>query len=358
MRLISSRPPLVVLGESTSDGVGVFSFAHLPVGILKVVADHGADGFVGSAPLRVSDGEVTEVTLVLSATRGVRGSVVDVEAHPIAGATLQIEGPPWRVPSATSEDGGTFHLTVVPDEATTLVASARGYATAHIPLGPREDGELILRVQLAAAPPVRGLVYGVDGDGVPAEVIACAGQPLEAHARSADDGSFQLPGSTLGCEAVAEQSSGASSEPVVLAEGRPILRLKLPGGIEGTVVDERGAPVSSFSVGIESYSGARGKQGGVGGAHRFEDQGGAFRLEKLAPGSYVLTASAAGKPPTRSESVEVAIQLQSPPMEPWQCQSASSSPDSVPVGVPIRRLELGQSTCSSTEPKLCQNPIC
>jgi hypothetical protein len=33
------------------------------------------------------------------------------------------------------------------------------------------------------------------------------------------------------------------------------------------------------------------------------------------------------------------FQLQSPPMEPWQCQSASSSPDSVPVGVPIPPLE-------------------
>jgi hypothetical protein len=32
---------------------------------------------------------------------------------------------------------------------------------------------------------------------------------------------------------------------------------------------------------------------------------GAFRLEKLAPGSYVLTAGAPGRPPTRSDSVTV-----------------------------------------------------
>jgi hypothetical protein len=84
------------------------------------------------------------------------------------------------------------------------------------------------------------------------------------------------------------------------------LRLQAGGAIEGVVVDERGSAVPSFSVGVESFSAARGRSGRGGGRSRsVDDARGAFRLESLAPGTYVLTASAPGKPPARSDPIAV-----------------------------------------------------
>jgi hypothetical protein len=276
----------MMLRDARSQRGGLFSFAHVAPGGVRVVADHGTDGFASSAELYVEEGRSTEVTLVLSAAGGVRGTVVDIERRPVAGA---------------------FYLALVPDEATSLIAVARGYETAHVALANREDrAKVVVRIQLAAAPPVEGDVSGEGGEPIRAQIVACAGQPLEARVVSSEDGTFKLPASAIGCEAVAEQTGYAPSDPATVVSGRRVLlRLKAGGSIEGVVVDDVGAGVPSFTLGIESYSSARGRGGGGGGPRGFEDLRGAFRLDKLAPGSYVLTASAAGKPPARSDSIEV-----------------------------------------------------
>jgi hypothetical protein len=94
---------------------------------------------------------------------------------------------------------------------------------------------------------------------------------------------------------------------VVVAEGRRTrLQLKAGGSIEGSVVDERGVGVPSFSLGVESFVSPRGaRRTEAGSARKIEDPSGAFVWDKLSPGSYVLTASAPGRPITRSDSIEV-----------------------------------------------------
>jgi hypothetical protein len=90
------------------------------------------------------------------------------------------------------------------------------------------------------------------------------------------------------------------------ASGRVTLRLQAGSAIEGVVVDDRGSAVPSFTVGVESFSPARGKSLGRGPSKSFDDVRGAFRLENLAPGTYILTATAQNQPPARSESIAVA----------------------------------------------------
>ena len=305
VHLVSTAAPLAVLAEATSAADGSFSFPRVAPGSVHLAADHGADGFVSSAALAVADAALPAVTLVLSPSRGVRGTVEGPDHHPVVGVIVSIDGLPWTVPTATSDDAGAFHLTVVPDEATALVATAHGYAPARLALGHRDNTELLVRIELSTAPPISGVVYGVDGEGVRAQVFACAGQRAEVHVSSGDDGTFQLPASAIGCDAFAEQG-GASSQAVALADARQVTLRLLPGGsIEGAVVDDRGAGVPAFTVGIESFTSSRGRRGTGSGGRRFEDIAGAFRLDQLAPGTYVLTASAAGKPPTRSDPVEV-----------------------------------------------------
>jgi hypothetical protein len=306
VRLVSPRPPYKVYRDAISDSAGMFSFAHVGRERVRVVADHEPEGFVSSAELQASEGRSEEVTLVLSATSGVKGTVVDGEQHPIAGATLSVEGVPWRAPTATSDEAGAFRLIIVPDQATSLLAVARGFKAAHVALGHRDERtELAVQVQLAAASAVKGDVQSVEGEPIAAQVVACAGQSSEETTTSADDGSFELPASTIGCAAVAHLAGYASSDPIAIADGRRVLlRLKTGGAIEGVVLDERGSGVPSFNLGIEAYVSTRG--GNVDrGPRPFEDARGAFHWDKLAPGRYVLTASVPGKPPARSAFVEV-----------------------------------------------------
>jgi hypothetical protein len=306
VRLVSPGAPYHVSRDTTTDGAGTFSFTHVNPERIRVVADHDPEGFVSSAELSVKEGQTEEVTLVLSATSGVRGTVVDAEQHPVTGAAISVEGVPWKVPGSTSDDAGGFHLIIVPDQASSLVALARGYKAARVVLGRRDERtELVVRVELAMAAPVAGDVYGVDGEPLRAEIVACAGQPSEFGTKSAEDGTFELPPSTIGCDAVAQLAGYAPSDPAAVVEGRRVaLHMKAGGGIEGTVVDDRGSGVPSYSLGIESYAGIRG--GALDkGPRKFEDVRGAFRWDKLAPGAYVLSAVARGMPPVRSELIQV-----------------------------------------------------
>jgi hypothetical protein len=307
VRLVSTSPPYTVYRNTRSDPGGAFSFAHVGPWRGRVVADHDPDGVVTSAVLYADAGQSTEVTLVLSAAGAVRGTVVDADGHPVAGVALSVEGVPWIVPAATSDDAGFFRLNTVPHEATSLVAVARGYRTARAALGPRDDQtELVVRVELTAAAPVDGRVLDDDGNPMRARVVACEDQPSESRTSSRDDGTFQLPPSAIGCEAVAEHSEYSPSDAVPVEEGRTmVLRLTAGGSIAGAVVDERGQGLPSFTVGIESFLPARGRPFDRLTPRSLDDVRGSFLWDKLAPGSYVLTASAPGRPPARSAAIDV-----------------------------------------------------
>jgi hypothetical protein len=274
---------------------------------MRVVADHGSDGAVSSADLRVADGRSIEITLVLSTAGSVFGTVVDADDHPVAGATLSILGAPWTVPDTTSDPAGAFRFVAVPREATFLAAVAAGYRAARVALPQRDDqADREVRVHLVAAPPVEGEVRDPDGQPTRAAVVACGGQPSETRTVSADDGTFELPSSSIGCSAVAQHDEYAPSEPAAVVDGqRLVLHLKAGGSIDGMVVDERARGIPSFSVGIETFSGAQARSPRSRGPRSFEDARGAFRWDSLAPGSYVLTVAAPGKPTTRSDAIDV-----------------------------------------------------
>ncbi len=307
VRLVSAGLSSVVLRTAKSASAGRFSFAGVGPAPVRVVADHGLEGAVSSADLRVSDGRNIEITLVLSTAGSVFGTVVDADGHPVAGATLSLQGAPWTLPDTTSDVAGAFRFTAVPREATSLVATANGYRASRVSLPHRDDlADREVRIRLATAPPVEGEVRDSDGQPARAAVVACGGQPSETRTASADDGTFELPSSTIGCSAIAQHDEFAPSDPTAIIDGqRIVLHLKAGGAIAGVVVDERARGVPAFTVGIESYSGAQARSPQSRGPRSFDDAHGAFRWEKLAPGSYVLTVAASDKPPTRSDAIEV-----------------------------------------------------
>jgi PDZ domain/Carboxypeptidase regulatory-like domain len=307
VRLVSASLPYTVYRDGRSDRTGAFSFPHVGPWRVRVVADHGSDGIVTSAALHVVERTTTEITLVLSAASAVRGIAVDAQNHPIEGAAISVEGVPWSVPAETSDDAGAFRLPSVPEEATSLVAVARGYRTARAPLGPRDDDkELVVRIVLTAADAVAGDVRDDEGNPVRARVVACEDSPAEARVTSAADGSFELPPSAIGCNAVAEHAELAPSETAEVVEGKRLaLRLKAGGSIAGAVVDGHGAGLPAFTLGIESFLPLRGRGFDRTGPRSFEDARGAFQWDRLAPGTYVFTAGAPGVPPVRSAPIDV-----------------------------------------------------
>jgi len=308
VRVVSPRPPFRLLHEAACDAQGGAALPQASTETVRVVASHEPEGVVTSAELTLRPDEGREVELVLTAAEAVRGTVADTNDYPVAGAALSIDGMPWAVSGAASDADGAFRLATVPHEATALVVAARGFRTATISLTTpgASPAERVVRVRLATAPAVEGDVSDLDGHPVRARVIACEGEPSESIATSGPDGRFSLPPRAIGCGVVALSETSAASDTVVAVEGQRLtLRLKPGGSIEGVVVDERGAAVRPFMIGIESFSASRGKSVRSGGQRSVDDPRGAFRLERLAPGTYVLTASGQGKPPTRSDPVAV-----------------------------------------------------
>ncbi len=311
VHLVSPSAPYEQADEARTDPTGSATFPHPHLDRLRVIAVHYPQGVVTSDEIVLKEDETTEVELIVSSADAIVGKVVDTSDHPVGGATLAVDGMPWALaPTTVTESDGTFRLTTVPHEAGALVAVARGFRTGRATLVTRrartELAESVVRIELVPAPPVEGDVLDVDGNGVRARVVACEHDPSESETSSGADGKFALPASATGCAIVAIDDAYGASDAVTAVEGhRLTLRLKPGGAIEGVVVDERGSAIPSFTLGIESFTGERGKSGRSSGQRPFEDRGGSFRWDKLGPGTYVLTASAPGKPPTRSDPVEV-----------------------------------------------------
>ncbi len=159
-------------------------------------------------------------------------------------------------------------------------------------------------------------------DGVAGTVVDAEGQPVARAAVGCDDrgshltsstdaeGRFRLPVEASGCSVVAHHPQHPSSERVRVEAGKDnVVKLGSGGAIEGVVVDPQGTPVPAYRLTVELFLpktegidiGARGRP------TRVDDAAGAFRLDKLPPGKYVLGANAEGHPPGKSDTVEVEV---------------------------------------------------
>lgn len=157
---------------------------------------------------------------------------------------------------------------------------------------------------------VTGTVLDSDGQPVARAAVGCDDRSAQFTTTTDMEGRFRLPAEAAGCMVIAHHSQHPSSERVRVEAGKDnIVKLGAGGAIEGVVVDEQGAAVTSYRLTIELFlAKTEGVDIGVRGRpKKVEDPAGAFRLEKLPPGKYVLGASAEGHPPGKSETVEVEV---------------------------------------------------
>jgi hypothetical protein len=153
----------------------------------------------------------------------------------------------------------------------------------------------------------------VDSDGQPAvrAFVGCDDRSLTHLTTSTDaEGHFKLPMEASGCSVIAHHPQFPSSDRTRIEAGKDnVVKLGTGGTIEGSVVDEQGRPVASYRLSVEVFlpktEGA--ELGSRGRPQQINEEAGAFRLERMPAGKYVLVASASGQPPGKSDSVSVDI---------------------------------------------------
>jgi hypothetical protein len=156
--------------------------------------------------------------------------------------------------------------------------------------------------------PVLGVVLDPDGKPAAHAFVGCDDRDQGLATSTDDEGHFRLAAEASGCFVIAHPGSGVPSDRVQVFAGRDnVVRLNRGGSIEGEVVDEHDAPVPAFLLAIESYQGPAKDTAPIGLVRSFDDPRGAFTWDSLAPGAYVLTASAEGRPPARSRSIDVDV---------------------------------------------------
>jgi hypothetical protein len=155
---------------------------------------------------------------------------------------------------------------------------------------------------------VKGKVVDAEGQPVLRALVVCDDRDRNLTAYTDESGGFVLPPEASGCTAMAHHAEHPSSERVRVDAGKDnVLSLGRGGSIEGVVVDDSGSPVPSYRLVVELYLpksegldlGTRGRPKTV------EDAAGAFRWDRLPEGRYVLVATAEGRPPGKSRTVEV-----------------------------------------------------
>ena len=176
---------------------------------------------------------------------------------------------------------------------------------AHEEIAPRPTRA----AEAPPAGPITGTVLDPDGKPLKGAFVGCDDRDKELATTTDADGHFKLAPQAAGCLAVSHHPDFTPTERMALVAGRDnTIRLRAAGGIEGVVVDEKGSPLSPYLIAIESFLGTGEAAQTIpptGQARSIQDAKGAFLWDGLAPGKYVLTASAEGRPPARSSQVEV-----------------------------------------------------
>ncbi|MBK7877658.1 MAG: sigma-70 family RNA polymerase sigma factor [Planctomycetes bacterium] len=234
-----------------------------------------ADGHAPSIPqsLAAGEGATAKLTLELLAGAGVvHGVVLDPKLAPVAGAHVLVGA---LQPKYVLTPDGRGHMGAGPRE---LVTDAEGrFRAVGVAAG---DVDVAVRAK-GFAPRVGSVVLPVNGSaqfdarlelgvGVDGRVVDALGAPvtkagvrlkdaegvLANHARTREDGTFELRDLPTGPFVLAVEKDGVGSATIAL-EGTPgavltpTIALTSAGEIRGRVVDERGAPLASWQVQLQ-----------------------------------------------------------------------------------------------------------
>ncbi|MBI3448973.1 MAG: carboxypeptidase regulatory-like domain-containing protein [Acidobacteria bacterium] len=270
---------------ATTRGKGDVIFPGVPVGRVEMSAD--ADGYLDEdvSPFALAAGQTREISVALRPAASIEGTVRDKSGRPIAGATVDISGPPpggLKLPipiffpigidPVTTDAQGRFRIEPLPARSelklsvTSSAFAPWDTAGIHLRPGERRKG---MEVILDPGEVISGRVVHGDGTPVPGAAITAsrrredgpggmviridtgggggrrranpmAGEALPAVVTS-DDGTFRVHGVTAGVWSLDVESDGFAPKNVAglkLVEGS--------GADVGDVTLEPGAVLSGI----------------------------------------------------------------------------------------------------------------
>lgn len=328
----SVRGPGVAYEETTADGEGRFVLRRLGPGELILRANLGGDAArIGPEPL--ARGQRRELTVRLSSGATASGVVVWDDGAPAVG--IRVEGgnrDGARAISTRTDTGGLFTLgpfwpgevsiSALPPGEPEGRSSRKRPQQADLTLsaGEKKEGVKLTIARRDAA--IRGSVVGPGGQPVDGAIVRAAheqgGPTVEASALSGIDGTFALERLARGPYTLrVAHPAHPKTERSGVEAGTSNLRLQLQGAatLAGVVVDTAGKPVHSCSVlavpdgrpGDTDAVRLRRATSGDSSQRVFVRGGtGAFRIDRLSPGTYELLATTSEGGVARSGPITVA----------------------------------------------------
>ncbi|HEV8241639.1 MAG TPA: carboxypeptidase regulatory-like domain-containing protein [Thermoanaerobaculia bacterium] len=275
-------------GSAETDGDGHYRLEGVEPGARTLQAEH-EDYDRGVASLDVKPGE-NHLDLRLGGGQTVSGRVTSSAGGPVAGATVSLgpPGQPWQADrSATTDEGGLFNVTGVPDgtyEATASHADyAEGRAAATITVAGAPVGGVTIELPAGAA--VVGALHGLSlAELSRVRVMASSEQSFKQGAVSYD-GRYRIAGLAPGEWNVVgrlDEGGRQARGRVTLATGESeaTLDLDFEGGLalHGHVRQD-GRPVDGAMVMLRGHDVVASGRGRT-------DYAGAYEVENLRPGNY------------------------------------------------------------------------
>jgi protocatechuate 3,4-dioxygenase beta subunit len=276
-----------------SGGDGRYRVAGLASGRQTVVARHRYLDEVG-AEIVIEDGE-NRHDFELASGRRVSGRVVDENGEPVAGALVELDrtgGEGYLHLEAESGDGGAFELAMVADGRYAVHAAAAGHAWSEQPRPLVVAGAAVEGVEIVLAPAAvaRGLVRGFELDELARlEVVAESAGGPERRGRVDYEGRYEIaglgPGDWLLRASTPDRVREARARVAIAPGVGEVQRdLELEGfALTGQVIFD-GEPLAGARVSVAGQDVALGR-------HVVSGHDGAFELEQLPAGSYLLSAS-------------------------------------------------------------------
>ncbi len=235
-----------------------------------------------------------------------RGAVVDESKTPLAGVRVTLFQEGKRSGVATTKADGSFTLRVDASLEVRVELTKTGFANlSEIVEAPSEQVEFTMTSGAGSSAELGGLVVDADGAPVRGATVSCPTGNQELAMTNAE-GRFKLPASAEGCRATASNGDQTSAPTKLKSGDANELVLQGPGQISGIVRQEDGSALARYRIGVESFTALDGTRSSRFGKNTdVDDSNGAFTLEGLKAGTYVLVVTATDKPPTKSRSIEL-----------------------------------------------------
>ncbi len=286
--------PWPELASTRSRANGEFELARLAPGDALVVRAEHPTGRATSEPLNVGGGERHELTLTLAEGASISGTVTFADGRPAEGLLVSDFGSRHQ---STTDRNGHYRLLGLDAGLCQLMVRRSGdsmldtLTSEFVQLKPnqRRNG---IDLKIAGGHRLAGHVLFPDGKpapGISIDIVWVSDRFGSRSARTNEDGSFtveDLPGETFRVRAHGDEGFASVEKEDVPADTLALeLRLRRFGALAGRVVDRSGAPVVDYTLFVVPLERMWDRR-----QLSLHDPNGAFRVSKLEPDSYDLTA--------------------------------------------------------------------